>query len=99
MVSSGRPGTTQAAISSSRPGAEPAPVVADQLVGGAVVVLVPAGAVGAPGDGGDDLVGRLAAVQRRDERLDDRRRPVEGAGVAPGLQEVGLVDVPQAQPG
>ena len=37
---------------------------------------------------------RTAAVERRDQRLDDRNRSVVGANVTPGLEEVRLGDVP-----
>ena len=41
-------------------------------------------------------MGRLAVIERGDERLDDRGGAVEGPSVPPGLQEVGLGDVPVA---
>ena len=42
----------------------------------------------------DHLVGRLAAVERIDHRLDDGHHAVIGPGVGPGFQIVGAVDVP-----
>ena len=36
----------------------------------------------------------LTGVKRRDQRLDDARRAVVSAGVAPGFKFVRLIDVP-----
>ena len=58
---------------------------------------VVAGALWTIAHGRQKLVRRLAAVQRRDERLHDRRGPVEGARVAPALEKMRLGDVPLAQ--
>ena len=38
----------------------------------------------------------LASIERRDQRLNDRYGAVVGAGIAPGLQEVRLGDMPVA---
>ena len=46
------------------------------------------------GEGREEFVGGLAAVERRDQRLHDRRGAVERERVAPGFQEVRLGDVP-----
>jgi hypothetical protein len=45
-------------------------------------------------DRGHHFVRRLAVVERRDQRLYDAHRPIVGANVAPGFQEVGFRDVP-----
>ncbi len=68
----------------------PPPVVADHLE---------RRAVGLAQEDAQQLDGRLAGVERRDQGLLDRRRAVEGADVAPRLQRVGLGDVPVAEPG
>src|SRR6185503_19675760 len=44
----------------------------------------------------DDLVRRAPVVERRDERLHDRRRAVPGPRVAPGLERVRRRHVPAA---
>ena len=61
------------------------PVLAHQFV---------AVALGPIAEHRDDLVERLAAIERRDERLDDRGGAVVRARVAPLLEEVRAVDVP-----
>ena len=43
-------------------------------------------------------MGRPALVERLDQRLHDRGRAVEGAGVAPRFQVVGLGQMPVALP-
>ena len=66
------------------------PIVADDLV---------RAALGLVGQRREDLVGGLTGVERRDQRLHDRSGPVEGARVAPGLEEVRFRDVPVAERG
>src|SRR5262249_57622136 len=51
---------------------------------------------GASPAGGHDLVRGLAVVERSDEGLEDRDRPVHGAGVAPGLERMRLGPLPVA---
>ncbi len=63
------------------------PVLAHQVV---------AVALGPVAEDGDDLVERLAAIERRDERLHDRGGAVVRARVAPLFEEVRAVDVPVA---
>ena len=48
-------------------------------------------------EGRHQFVRGLPAVERRDERLDDRRRAVMSARVAPRFEEVRLGNVPVAQ--
>jgi hypothetical protein len=45
----------------------------------------------------EELVRGLAAVERRDQRLDDRGGAVVGARVAPGFEEMRFRDLPLAQ--
>ena len=75
-----------------RPGRQPAvgPELAHQVV---------AGALGRFAERGEHFVRRLAAVERRDQRLHDRHRAVVGADVAPRLEEVRFRDVPVAERG
>ena len=63
------------------------PVLAHEVVAGSFTALT---------QRGQHLVRRLTAVQRRDERLDDRHGAIVGPDVAPGFQEVRLGYVPLA---
>ena len=71
---------------------------------GAGMLLLPVGlhdfvaaGIGLSGEHGHQFAGALAVVQRRDQRLHDAHRAVIGAGVAPGFEIVGFVDVPLAE--
>ncbi len=63
------------------------PVLADDVVGRAL---------GPIGQRRQHFVRRLAAVERRDQRLHDRRGAVEAARVAPRLEEMRLGNLPVA---
>ncbi len=54
-------------------------------------------ASGLAGEGGQHLVRRVSVVQRRDQRLHQRDRPVVGTRVTPALERVRVGDVPVAQ--
>ncbi len=56
-----------------------------------------AAGVGLPGQHRHQFVRALAVVQRGNQRLHDAHRAVVSAGVAPGLEIVGLVHVPLAE--
>ena len=69
----------------------PSPVVAHEVVGRAR-------GIAATGTRGKELVQGLAVVERRDQRLDDRRRAIVGAHIAPGFEIVRGGHVPMAEP-
>ena len=46
---------------------------------------------------GEEFMRGTPAVERRDQGLDDRDRPIVAAGVAPGLEEVRLGNLPLTQ--
>ena len=73
-------------------------VLARQLALPVVLDDVVRALVGLLGERRQDLVGRLPVEERRDQRLDDRRGPVQGARVAPALQLVRRGHVPVAHP-
>ena len=66
------------------------PVVADDLQ---------ARSIGLAQEDGQQLVSRLALVERSDQRLLDRRRPVKRPQVAPRFEAMGLGDMPVAELG
>jgi hypothetical protein len=74
-------------------------VPAAAIVGARPVVLddVVRAAVGLGGEDAEHLVGRAPLVERRDERLRERHRAVERAGVPPALERVRRRDVPVRQ--
>ncbi len=47
--------------------------------------------------GREHFVGRMPVVQRRNQRLDDRCRSIEGSTIAPRFQKMGCRNVPITQ--